>query len=54
MKRKQHKPRAEQDSAWKEMIDEHFERFIAFFFPDIHAGIDWSRSYVFLDKELAK
>ncbi|MCI0524235.1 MAG: DUF4351 domain-containing protein, partial [Acidobacteria bacterium] len=46
--------RAEQDSAWKEMIDEHFEKFIAFFFPDIHAEIDWSRNYVFPDKELAK
>ncbi len=54
MKRKQQKPRAEQDSAWKEMIDEHFEKFIAFFFPDIHSEIDWSRNYVFLDKELAK
>jgi hypothetical protein len=54
MKKKQRKPQSEQDSAWKDMLDEHFELCIAFFFPLIHAEIDWPRGYVFLDKELTK
>ena len=45
---------SDQDSAWKEMLSDHFEEFIAFFFPRIHAEIDWTRGYIFLDKELAK
>jgi hypothetical protein len=47
-------PKSEQDNAWKDMLDAHFAEFIAFFFPGIHAEIDWSRGHVFLDKELAK
>src|SRR3989442_10591093 len=54
MNQKSRKAQAKQDSAWKDMLDEHFEKFIAFFFARIHAEIDWSRGYVFLDKELAK
>jgi hypothetical protein len=27
---------------------------MAFFFPTIHAEIDWSKKYEFLDKELEK
>ncbi len=44
----------EQDSVWKEVLDTYFEEFVAFFFPHIHADIDWSRDYEFLDKELEK
>ena len=40
------------DSPWKEAIEEWFEEFLAFFFPAVYALIDWSRGYVFLDKEL--
>lgn len=40
------------DSPWKEALDCYFERFMAFFFPQAHADIDWSRGYEFLDKEL--
>ena len=41
------------DSPWKEeILDAYFEAFLAFFFPDVHVGIDWSRSYEPLDKEL--
>ncbi|MGO9464440.1 MAG: Rpn family recombination-promoting nuclease/putative transposase [Isosphaeraceae bacterium] len=29
-----------------------FREFLAFFFPDAHAAIDWSRKYESLDKEL--
>jgi len=54
MKGKPRKPQSQQDSAWKDMLNEHFEQCIAFFFPFIHTEIDWSRGYVFLDKELTK
>ncbi len=34
------------------MLERYFESFLAFFFPVAHAEIDWSRGYIFLDKEL--
>jgi hypothetical protein len=40
------------DSPWKEIIEAYFEDFVQFFFPHIHAEIDWSRGYDFLDQEL--
>src|SRR5216684_1446573 len=40
------------DSPWKEAIEAYFESFMLFFFPHIHAEIDWSRGYEMLDKEL--
>jgi hypothetical protein len=43
---------ADFDSPWKEALDYYFEAFLAFFFPQAHAAIDWSRGYQFLDKEL--
>lgn len=43
-----------QDSAWKDLLDAHFEEFIAFFFPAVYAGVDWARGYEFMDKELAR
>ncbi|MBI3977781.1 MAG: cytosolic protein [Chloroflexi bacterium] len=43
---------AEFDSAWKEAIERYFEPFMAFFFPNAHAAIDWDRKYEFLDTEL--
>jgi hypothetical protein len=42
------------DSAWKEVLDRYFERFVAFFFPAAHALVDWSRGHVALDRELRK
>src|SRR6266446_4255045 len=42
------------DSPWKEALEVYFRAFLALFFPHIHADIDWSRGYVFLDKELQK
>jgi hypothetical protein len=42
------------DGPWKEMLDFFFEWFMAFFFPQAHADIDWSRGYEKLDKELQK
>ncbi len=40
------------DSPWKEALELYFEEFLAFLFPEAHAGIDWTRGYQFLDKEL--
>ena len=34
------------------MLDHYFEQFLAFFFPAVHADIDWSRGFQALDKEL--
>ena len=48
------KPQADYDSPWKEIIGQFFEPCLAFFFPEIHVAIDWSRGYTFLDKELQK
>ena len=42
----------EYDGPWKEILEHYLELFFAFFFPHIHAQIDWERGYVFLDKEL--
>jgi hypothetical protein len=51
-KRAQTAPAADYDSPWKEALDRFFEAFLAFFFPRIHADIDWTRGYETLDKEL--
>lgn len=40
------------DSPWKEALDRFFEACLAFFFPQAHSDIDWSRPYEMLDKEL--
>jgi hypothetical protein len=45
-------PRADYDSPWKEALDHYFERCLAFFFPRVHADIDWARGFEMLDKEL--
>jgi hypothetical protein len=45
---------ADFDSPWKEVLDRYFQLFLAFFFPEAHADIDWSRGYEMLDKELQK
>ena len=46
--------RREYDSAWKDIIEEHFESFLEFFFEDIHRDIDFSKGYEFLSQELRK
>lgn len=40
------------DTPWKKALEQYFEAFIAFFFPHVHASIDWQQGYEFLDKEL--
>ncbi len=42
------------DSPWKEMLDDYFPAFMAFFFPDAYRDIDWDHGYESLDKELAQ
>lgn len=39
------------DSPWKDALQLYFAPFLALFFPDLHADIDWSRGYLALDKE---
>jgi len=40
------------DSPWKEMLDGYFPAFMAFFFPEAYADIDWTRGYESLDTDL--
>jgi hypothetical protein len=44
--------KADYDNPWKEALNEYFEPFLQFFFPQVHALIDWSRTPQSLDKEL--
>jgi len=53
MKRKE-KPISDFDTPWKEILEQYFKQFMAFFFPQAHEKIDWSKNYEFLDKELQK
>ena len=41
-----------EDSAWKEIIEDLFQQFLAFFFPAVEREIDWSEPVEFLDSEL--
>lgn len=43
---------ADYDNPWKESLGQYFEPFLVFFFPKVHALIDWSRPPQSLDKEL--
>ena len=47
-------PRTSFDSPWKEVVETYLPEFIAFFFPDAHAQIDWEKGFEFLDKELRR
>ena len=44
----------DQDSAWKELLDECLPDCLEFLFPEIFGAIDWSRPWVPMDKELAR
>ncbi len=39
------------DGTWKDTLDEYLSAFLAFFFPEIHADIDWSQDYQSLEQE---
>jgi len=43
---------ADHDSPWKEAIEIAFPEFMAFYFPQAHAAIDWAREHTFLNQEL--
>lgn len=40
------------DSPWKDILHSAFPEFVAFFFPDAGARIDWRQPHEFLDTEL--
>lgn len=40
------------DSPWKEALERFLPQFLDFFFPQVFQGVDWSRGYESLDKEL--
>jgi hypothetical protein len=40
------------DSPWREALDQYFGPFLAFFFPQAHADIDWARGCETLETEL--
>ncbi|MBX3169390.1 MAG: transposase [Candidatus Eremiobacteraeota bacterium] len=43
---------ADHDSAWKAALLVYLPKFFEFFFPELHARIDWSKKARFLDREL--
>lgn len=45
-------PPAEYDGPWKSAIEQRLELFLEFFFPRIHALIDWTQGYETLKTEL--
>jgi len=42
------------DTPWKDAVTKYFPEFMAFYFPEAHRQIDWSKGYTFLDQELAQ
>jgi hypothetical protein len=42
------------DSGWKEVLEEYFQDFLLFYFPQIHRDIDFSKPFAFLDSEFRK
>jgi hypothetical protein len=45
---------ADMDGGWKQVIEDYLEDFFRFFFPTVHAEIDFDQPCEHLDKELAK
>jgi len=43
---------SEQDSPWKEALERYLPSFLALYFPTVHAAIDWTRNYEWLNTEL--
>ena len=46
--------RSTYDSPWKVSVERLFPHFLEFFFPEIHALVDWSQRFKFLAQELAQ
>ena len=49
-----HGARADQDSAYKDLLRDHFPDFLRFFFPAVAGEIDLAKAPVFLDTELKR
>ncbi len=45
-------PKTDYDSPWKQLLEDDFQQFMEFFFPDAAQHIDWEQPVIFLDKEL--
>jgi hypothetical protein len=48
----QDQPASDFDGAWKYALEQQFDTFLDFFFPQAHAAIDWQRPVVVRDNEL--
>ena len=48
------KQRTDADGGWKDIIEDFTEEFLEFYFPQVHATIDFSRPVEFLDTELRR
>ncbi|MBF0137338.1 MAG: DUF4351 domain-containing protein [Magnetococcales bacterium] len=42
------------DVPWKDILENYFPEFLAFFLPEAYREIDWERGFAFLDNELAR
>lgn len=42
------------DTPWKDALTRYFPEFMAFYFPDAYAQIDWAVPHTFLEQELAQ
>ena len=45
---------ADMDGGWKQIIEDYLQEFFQFFFPPVHAAIDFDQGCQSLDKELAR
>jgi hypothetical protein len=45
-------PSSDFDGAWKYALEQYFAPFLEFFFPHVHAAIDWSQPVTFKDTDL--
>ncbi len=46
--------RTDYDGGWKFAVERFFVYFMAFFYPRVHADIDWARGFEFLEQELRR
>ena len=44
----------EYDSPWKEAVEEYFQEFMEFYFPEAYERINWDRPYYFREQELRR
>ena len=42
------------ETPWKELLEQDAERAIAFFYPDVHADLDWTSDPESLEQEFRK